>query len=88
MDGYAVAKALRNEPALRDTFIVALTGHALPDDRRCASEAGFDAHLTKPATIARIQEVIARAARGPGAGGAAARSPVPCRSGAEAHGLA
>ena len=26
MDGYAVAKALRREPALRDTFLVALTG--------------------------------------------------------------
>ncbi len=61
MDGYAVAKALRHEPALRGTFIVALTGHALPDDQRCASEAGFDAHLTKPATIVRIQEVIGRA---------------------------
>jgi len=61
MDGYAVAKALRHEPALRAMFIVALTGHALPEDQRCASEAGFDAHLTKPATIARIQEVIARA---------------------------
>jgi two-component system CheB/CheR fusion protein len=65
MDGYAVAKALRCEPALRDTFIVALTGHALPDDQGCASEAGFDAHLTKSATIARIQEVIGRARRGP-----------------------
>ena len=64
MDGYDVAKALRREPALRNTFIVALTGHALPDDRRCASEAGFDAHLAKPATIARIQEVIGRALRG------------------------
>jgi CheY-like chemotaxis protein len=42
-------------------FVVALTGHALPDDQQRASEAGFDAHLAKPATIARIQEVIGRA---------------------------
>jgi CheY-like chemotaxis protein len=61
MDGYAVAKALRNEPSLRDMYVVALTGHALAEDERSASEAGFDGHVTKPASIARIQEIIGRA---------------------------
>jgi CheY-like chemotaxis protein len=32
-------------------FLIALTGFAGPDDRRRASEAGFDAHVTKPATV-------------------------------------
>ncbi len=61
MDGCAVAKALRREPALRNTFLVALTGHALPDDQRRAAEAGFDAHLTKPATVEGVQEAMDRA---------------------------
>ncbi|HEX9052839.1 MAG TPA: chemotaxis protein CheB [Anaeromyxobacter sp.] len=61
MDGYAVAKALRGEPSLRDTLLVALTGYALPEDLRRAAEAGFDAHLTKPATVAGVEEVMARA---------------------------
>jgi two-component system CheB/CheR fusion protein len=61
MDGYAVAKALRREPRLRDTLLVALTGYALPEDQRRALEAGFDAHLTKPATVEGVEEVMHRA---------------------------
>jgi two-component system CheB/CheR fusion protein len=61
MDGYAVAKALRREPGLRNAFLVALTGYALPEDQRRAAEAGFDAHLTKPATVEGVQEVMGRA---------------------------
>jgi len=63
MDGYAVAKALRRENGLRDTLLVALTGYALPEDERRAAEAGFDAHLTKPATVEGVQEVMGRAPR-------------------------
>jgi two-component system CheB/CheR fusion protein len=63
MDGYAVAKALRGEPALRDTFVIALTGYALPEDQLRATEAGFDAHLTKPATVEKVQELMDRAPR-------------------------
>jgi two-component system CheB/CheR fusion protein len=65
MDGYAVARAFRSEPGLRDTFIVALTGYALPEDQRRAAEAGFDAHLTKPATVEEVQEAMSRAPRRP-----------------------
>jgi two-component system, chemotaxis family, CheB/CheR fusion protein len=61
MDGYAVATALRREPALRDAFLVALTGYALPADQRRALEAGFDAHLTKPTTVEGVEEVMGRA---------------------------
>jgi two-component system CheB/CheR fusion protein len=61
MDGYAVATALRREPKLRNTFLVALTGYARPEDQRRAADAGFDAHLTKPATVEGILEVMSRA---------------------------
>jgi two-component system CheB/CheR fusion protein len=61
MDGYAVAKAIRRLPAICDTFLVALTGYALPDDQRRATEAGFDAHVIKPASIDAMEEVLARA---------------------------
>jgi two-component system CheB/CheR fusion protein len=71
MDGYAVAKALRLEPGLRDTFLVALTGYALPEDQQRAAEAGFDAHLTKPVTIEGVEEVIGRARPQPAVGGLA-----------------
>ncbi len=72
MDGYAVAKALRGEPGLRDTFLVALTGYALPEDQRRAADAGFDAHLTKPASVEAVHEVLGRAEPRPSPGGLAA----------------
>jgi two-component system CheB/CheR fusion protein len=71
MDGYAVARALRGEPGLRNTFLVALTGYALPEDQQRAQEAGFDAHLTKPATVEGVEAVMdrARISTGPDAPG-------------------
>jgi CheY-like chemotaxis protein len=47
MDGFEVARRLREQPG-RTTVLVALTGWAQEDDRRRCSEAGFDGHLPKP----------------------------------------
>jgi two-component system CheB/CheR fusion protein len=60
VSGYAVARAFREDPALRAVFMVALTGYALPDDVERAREAGFDEHLAKPPAIARIDEILAK----------------------------
>ena len=48
MNGYLVAKALRAIPQSRSAYLVAVTGYGLEEDRRCAAEAGFDFHITKP----------------------------------------
>lgn len=48
MDGYAVARALRRIPALRDTPIMAVTSYAMPGDREKALEAGCTAYMEKP----------------------------------------
>ena len=64
MDGYAVAGAIRSDPTLESTVLVALTGYALPEDWRRATEAGFDVHLSKPASARDIQEVLSTATRG------------------------
>jgi CheY-like chemotaxis protein len=48
MDGYAVARAMRADPALASMRLVALTGFGQEEDRRRAFEAGFDDHFTKP----------------------------------------
>ncbi len=58
MDGFAVARALRADPALRGTRLVALSGYALPEDRARAREAGFDAHLAKPASIEELARLL------------------------------
>jgi PAS domain S-box-containing protein len=60
MSGYEVAKAVRGDRRLHDVRLVALTGWGGEADRARTREAGFDAHLTKPATVAAIESVLAR----------------------------
>jgi PAS domain S-box-containing protein len=59
MDGYELARALRAEPLLKDTVLVALTGYGQETDRRRAEEAGFDRHLVKPADIEALHDLLA-----------------------------
>ncbi len=62
MSGYEVAQAVRADPRLDAVRLVALTGWGGEADRARTGAAGFDAHLTKPATVAAIEEVLARLA--------------------------
>ncbi len=48
MDGYAVARALRQHEALQATPIVAVTSYAMPGDREKALEAGCVGYVEKP----------------------------------------
>ena len=48
MDGYAVARALRQNQALRSVPIVAVTSYAMPGDREKALEAGCTGYIEKP----------------------------------------
>lgn len=48
MDGYAVARAIRADPRLGQTRLIALSGYGQPEDRRRTADVGFDEHLVKP----------------------------------------
>lgn len=48
MDGYAVAEALRNNPALVDVPIVAVTSYAMAGDRERILAAGCQGYIEKP----------------------------------------
>ncbi|MFA5140815.1 MAG: response regulator [Elusimicrobiota bacterium] len=48
MDGYAVARAFRENPGLAEVPIVALTSYAMPGDRQKALQAGCDGYIEKP----------------------------------------
>ncbi len=48
MDGYEVARRLRQEAEFSRTILVALTGWGQASDRRRSRESGFDHHLVKP----------------------------------------
>jgi CheY-like chemotaxis protein/two-component sensor histidine kinase len=66
MDGYEVARRLRQEPGLGGVLLVAVTGYGTPEDVARAREARFDHHVTKPADPALVQRLVAerRAAGG------------------------
>lgn len=48
MDGYAVCRALRRDPALRGAIVVMLTAKSSPEGREQGLAAGADAYFTKP----------------------------------------
>jgi len=48
LDGWEATRILRGDPRTSAIPIIALTAHALADDRERASEVGFSAYLAKP----------------------------------------
>jgi len=58
LDGYAVARAFREDPQLRSSRLIALTGYGQEEDQRRARDAGFDLHLTKPADPEILQRLL------------------------------
>lgn len=57
-DGYAVLKELKALPRPVGK-IVALTAHAMPEDRERARAAGFDGYITKPIDVRTFPDEIA-----------------------------
>ena len=58
LDGYGVARAVREQEQERTPKLVALTGYGTADDRVRSAEAGFDLHLVKPVDIRRLLDAI------------------------------
>jgi signal transduction histidine kinase len=67
IDGYEVARRLRNGDATRHIKLIALTGYGLEEDQRRVLEAGFDLHLVKPVDIAQLLEALTQCAPLPAA---------------------
>ena len=59
LNGYEVATLIRQHPRLQDVVLVALTGYGQDSDRQLSLEAGFDHHLTKPARLEQLQQILA-----------------------------
>lgn len=66
IDGYEVARRLRQMPGLEKLVLVAVTGYGQKNDRRRAKEAGFDEHLVKPLDPMGIGALIERIAASKG----------------------
>ncbi|MGZ5970672.1 MAG: ATP-binding protein [Polyangiales bacterium] len=63
MDGYDVARALREDAATAAARLIALSGYTQPDDRERARKAGFDVFLAKPVEVEVLEGAIAEALR-------------------------
>jgi two-component system, chemotaxis family, CheB/CheR fusion protein len=64
MDGYEIARRLRADPPAKRVHLIALTGYGQEHDRERAREAGFGAHLVKPADIETVNQILASFQRG------------------------
>lgn len=63
MDGYQVARRLRDDGSCREALIIAVTGYGQAEYRQRSLAAGFDHHLLKPVDLDLLLSLIA-AARG------------------------
>jgi len=59
LNGYEVARRARAAGCGRSIFMIALTGWGQAEDVRRSLEAGFDAHMTKPLDLVRLQALLA-----------------------------
>jgi CheY-like chemotaxis protein len=58
MDGFEVARRVRQRSDFDNIMLIALTGWGQPEDRDRTRDAGFDHHLVKPADITALQSLL------------------------------
>ena len=59
MDGFEATKLIRQNEALKNVPIIAITAHQEHDFRSDAKASGFDAYVTKPIDVNWLKELIA-----------------------------
>jgi signal transduction histidine kinase/ActR/RegA family two-component response regulator len=58
LSGYDIARRVRSVQQKGRTKLIALTGYGSKEDHQRSFDAGFDAHLTKPLTLAKFSEAL------------------------------
>ena len=56
LNGYEVARRIRQEPWGKSIFLIAMTGFGQEEDRRRSVEAGFDDHMVKPIDLVELEK--------------------------------
>lgn len=59
MDGLRAVKQLKQDPAMQDIPVVAVTSYAMKGDRERAQEAGCSSYITKPIDKTTLLEEVA-----------------------------
>jgi CheY-like chemotaxis protein len=60
LDGWEATRRLKAVPETRSIPVIALTAHAMSDDKQKALQAGCDDYDTKPIELPRLLEKIER----------------------------
>ncbi len=63
LNGFEVAKRMRQHARLERAVLVAVTGYGHDADREASRKAGFQHHLVKPARLEQLKEIFARVAQ-------------------------
>ena len=58
LNGYEVARRIRQQPWGQDVILVALTGWGQAEDRRLSQEAGFNFHIVKPLDLVDLENPV------------------------------
>ena len=58
MNGYELARQLRADRRFDKVLLVAITGYGSPEDRQQSRDAGFNAHLVKPAELEVLLQLL------------------------------
>lgn len=64
LTGYEIARRVRADVPVPTVRLIALTARATSADRGAALEAGFDEHLVKPVTLAKLKWAIELSGQG------------------------
>ena len=64
MDGYEVARRMREDESLARARIVVISGYACEEDRRRSREIGVDEHLAKPVRFSELLRIVTETGRG------------------------
>jgi two-component system, sensor histidine kinase len=59
LDGYSVARQLRQEQASNKMILIAVSGYGQEEDQERAKSAGFDAYLVKPISLKDLERLLA-----------------------------
>src|SRR5438094_8779399 len=76
-DGLSLTRQLKADPATAAIIVVALTAHAMSDDRARAKAAGCDAYIPKPINTRTLADDVAYLIRNRPAAAAGAAGPGP-----------
>jgi CheY-like chemotaxis protein len=65
LNGFEVARRIREQPWGKDMVLVALTGWGQDEDRQKSREAGFDGHLLKPVDFDALMHLLTETQKRP-----------------------